>query len=107
MSYDMQLVINTGGEHPARVTECRSPTYNLSEMFSLALGGPMREVLDGKKAHDVIGILEKATASMKRAPAKYKKLNPPNGWGSYEGALESLCWLLEMCKEHPLATVQI
>ena len=107
MSYDMQLVINTGGERPAAVTKCKSPTYNLAPMFALALGGSMREVLDEKKAHSVIGVLEKATVSMKRAPAKYKKLNPPNGWGSYEGALESLCWLLEMCKEHPLATVQI
>lgn len=107
MSYDMQLVIDTGGQYPAAVTECKSPTYNLGPMFALALGGSMRKVLDGKKAHSVICVLEKATASMKRAPAKYKKLNPPNGWGSYEGALESLCWLLEMCKEHPLATVQI
>ena len=107
MSYDIELVIDTGGARPAAVTECQSPTYNLGPMFSLALGGNIREVLHGRQAFDVIPLLDKATAAMRRAPAKFKKLNPANGWGSYEGALESLCWLLEACKEHPLATVQI
>lgn len=106
MSYDIRLVIDTGGEHPAPVTECKSPTYNLSEMFEEALGCPIRE-LSGQKAADVIPLLEKATIAMRKAPAKFKKLNPPNGWGSYEGALESLCWLLEVCQEHPKATVEI
>ena len=106
MSYDIRLVINTGGARPAPVTECRSPTYNLYAMFVLALGCPIRE-LHGKQAGDVIPLLEKATKAMRRAPAKFKKLNPENGWGSYEGALNSLCWLLEVCQEHPLATVEI
>lgn len=106
MSYDIRLVINTGGEHPAPVTDCRSPTYNLYDMFKLALGCPIRD-LHGRVAADVIPILEGAIKSMKRTPAKFKKLNPPNGWGSYEGALESLCWLHEMCTNHPLATVEI
>lgn len=106
MSYDIRLVINTGGKYPASVTECKSPTYNLGPMFALALGKPIREI-EGQTAADVIPLLEKATAAMKRAPAKFKKLNPENGWGSYEGALESLCWLLEMCQEHPLAMVEV
>ena len=106
MSYDIQLSIDTGGERKARVTECRSPTYNLAAMFALALGRPIRS-LDGMLAGDVIPVLEAATLAMHSDPAKFRALNPPNGWGSYEGALESLCWLLEMCKEHPKAKVEI
>ena len=107
MSYDIRLVINTGGKYLAAVTECKSPTYNLEPMFALALGGNIREVLHGIKAADAVPLLEKATKAMKRTPAKFKKLNPENGWGTYEGAVNSLCWLLEVCKEHPLATVEI
>ena len=106
MSYDLCLRMDTGGKYPAAVTETKSPTYNLCAMFALALGQPIRE-LDGMLAADAVPILEKATAAMKKAPAKFKKLNPPNGWGSYEGALESLCWLLEMCQEHPKAMVSV
>ena len=106
MSYDIHLVIDTGGEYAARVTECRSPTYNLGPMFALALGHPIRD-LAGQLAKDVTPTLQAAIKSMKAKPAKFKKLNPANGWGSYEGAVSSLEWLLEVCKEHPLATVEI
>lgn len=106
MSYDIQLVIDTGGKRKARVTECRSPTYNLSKMFAVALGRPIRS-LDGMLADDVIPILEVATVAMHEDPDKFKAFNPENGWGNYEDALKSLCWLLEMCKEHPKATVEI
>ena len=106
MSYDLCLRIDTGAKYPPRVTETRCPTYNLYDMFALALGRPIRD-LDGMLAADAVPILKKATASMKKAPAKFKRLNPVNGWGSYEGALESLCWLLEVCQEHPKATVSV
>ena len=106
MSYDIRLVIDTGGEFPASVTETQSPTYNLSEMFKLALGKPIRE-LDGQLASDVIPVLRTAIAAMEDKPATFNKLNPPNGWGDYGGALNSLRWLLEQCLQHPKATVQI
>lgn len=106
MSYDIRLVINTGGKHPAAVTECKSPTYNLCVMFKEALGCPIRE-LDGRVAGDIVQRLKTATAEMKKYPDKFRDLNPPNGWGNYEGALESLCWLLEVCQKHPLALVEI
>ena len=106
MSYDIRLVIDTGGEFPASVTETNSPTYNLSEMFNLALGRPIRE-LDGQLASDVIPVLRTAIAAMEDKPEKFKKLNPANGWGSYSGALDSLRWLLEQCLQHPKSTVKI
>jgi hypothetical protein len=75
-------------------------------MFKLALGMPIRQ-LHGMTAGDAVPILQKAGLEMKRRPAKFKKLNPANGWGDYEGALETLGWLMEVCQEHPLATVEI
>lgn len=106
MSYDLCLRMDTGSKYPPPVTEVRCPTYNLHDMFALALGRPIRE-LDGMLAADAVALLTKATQAMKKSPAKFKRLNPKNGWGTYEGALASLCWLLEMCLEHPKATVSV
>lgn len=114
MSYDVELVIDTGGEYPATVTECRSPTYNLAPMFREALGIPMSAHadsggghLDGMLARDALPILNRAIERMCSEPDRFRALNPPNGWGSYEGALEFLRWLREQCENHPKATVRV
>lgn len=106
MSYDLRLVIDTGGKYPALVTDIMSPTYNLREMFELSLGMPIKQ-LEDKLANDAAPIILAAINAMKKSPAKFKKLNPPNGWGNYEQALNSLEWLHEMCIENPKATVKI
>lgn len=106
MSYDIRLEIDTGGEEMARVTETRSPTYNLSEMFEAALGQPISS-LRGMSASKCAPIVRRAVERMKERPDVYRAYNPPNGWGSYEGAVESLSWLLEQCEAHPKATVHI
>ena len=106
MSYDIRLEIDTGGESPASVTEWKSPTYNLGPMFSLALGEAIRS-LDGKTGEDCKPILRRGIAFMQDKPNECKKLEPENGWGSYEGAFETLVWLLEQCCNHPKAMVKI
>ena len=37
---------------------------------------------------------------------KYEKLNPENGWGDYEGALEFTCSLLAACVKYPEGVVR-
>ena len=106
MSYDIALYIDTGGKQFARVTEMRNPTYNLHDMFALALGCRIRDLQD-RKAAECIPVLQAAIRQMRRTPARFKKLNPSNGWGDYEGALNTLDWLLEECLQHPKATVYI
>lgn len=106
MSYDLCLVIDTGGNFPARVTDTRSPTYNLHDMFALALGMPIRSLAE-RQASDAAPIILAGIMAMRKSPAKFKKLNPPNGWGNYDDALKSLEWLHEMCVEHPKSTVSI
>lgn len=106
MSYDIRLVIDTGGSELTAVTKTLCPTYNLRPMFYLALGHPLSH-LQGRKAHDLIEILNVAIKKMKDFPAEFKKLNPPNGWGSHEIAVETLEQLLEMCKKHPLASFEM
>ena len=106
MSYDIWLEIDVGADAPHELTNTHSPTYNLHDMFELALGGPMRE-LDGKTGAECAPVLRAAVAQMRRTPARFKKLNPPNGWGSYEGAVATLGWLLSKCLAFPKATVRV
>lgn len=106
MSYDIRLVIDTGGEYPAAVTETISPTYNLAPMFAEALGRRIRD-LDGMPAAEVAPLVAAALALMEADPERFRALNPPNGWGSYESAVRALTWLRDACAEHPKATVQV
>lgn len=57
------------------------------------------------KAAQMIPILEAGIANMEREPAKYRLLNPENGWGSYDTFLPWLRRYLEACREHPEADV--
>ena len=106
MSYDCRLVIDTGGRVPASVTEWLNPTYNLGPMFEAALGSPLYE-LDGQLAAKAAPVLAQAIASMRLEPGRFEALNPPNGWGTYEDALEFLETFLSHCVAHPKATVKI
>lgn len=106
MSYDVWLEIDTGGEYPHRVTDSMDPTYNLGPMFAAALGRPIRS-LTGMSAAEALPVLRGAIAAMQADPARFKALNPPNGWGDYTGALDFMEWFASVCADHPKAMVHI
>lgn len=59
------------------------------------------------KAGQLIPLLEKGLAKLKKAPAKYKKLNAPNGWGSYTNFVPFVERYLTACRENPDADVKV
>lgn len=63
--------------------------------------------LHGAPCVEAAGALRAAIGRMDADPAKYKALNPANGWGSADSAREDLVWLLEQCQRHPKATIYI
>lgn len=40
-------------------------------------------------------------------PERYKKFNPKNGWGNYEGLVRFVENYLEACNKYPEATIEI
>ena len=50
----------------------------------------------------VLGIID-----MQNKPDEYKLLNPKNGWGDYDGALEFLVDFLVACDQHPKSIVGV
>ena len=58
-------------------------------------------------AGDILPALVKGYEELKSNPDKYKKLNPDNGWGSYDGLLSFVYEYMGACDKHPLASIWI
>ena len=82
----------------------RSPTYNLREMWTSA-GLPFDEEIGGKRVAELLPKLEAGLAELLRDPTKYRAMNPPNGWGTYEGLVEVVESAIEAAKQYPDAIV--
>lgn len=70
-------------------------TFNVSPMFRLALGKSGIKQLNDLSRKECIELLESGIEHMEQNQETYKKLNPENGWGNYEGALDVLVKILE------------
>ena len=108
MSYDVGLEINTGGEYPASVGGDHNYTYNVAKMFGAAFacdkGLCVIHNLTGAEGRLwLVGAIDYMEAHMD----KMRDMNPPNGWGDAEGALEFLRKILADCTDHPLASIRI
>lgn len=102
MSYDITLV-----KIKRKVkADVGNYTSNVSQMWATALGCSLSE-LHGMPASECIPSLETAVADMEAFPHKYLPMNPDNGWGNYQGALEYLQTLLIACKKHQNTIIDI
>jgi hypothetical protein len=106
VSYDLYLRIDTGGEEPATVCSVGNCTSNVVGMWAEALGYPLAD-LDGRLADDAIPDLRRAAWNMANNPDTYRAIEPPNGWGNYDGARDYLVSILAGCLEHPKATIGV
>lgn len=112
MSIDIYLSINTG-KHMHVMVEVGNYTHNCQPMWWLALAeGAHVEMslcdFDGMAADKASPLLELAVAHMRAEENRdrYVDLNPSNGWGDYETALEYLNAFYEACVEHPLCIIE-
>jgi len=88
-------------------------TYNLSEMYYLAIKNAWLEemmwehkwslgwYLNWKKMKDLKEFLIKLRNELESNPIEYKKLNPKNGWWSYDWLLKNLNKLIVAANECP------
>jgi len=85
-------------------------THNLGEMAKAAgiyrcLWRPQENGY--QYAEEIIEPLEKGLALLRSDPERFKKFNPPNGWGSYEVLVHFVENCLQACKENPDAEITI
>lgn len=84
-------------------------THNLGRMAREAgLYEPLwrPEEIHINRAGDLVSVLEEGLTKLKADPDRFRKFNPENGWGDYEGLVRFVESYLEACKETPNATVR-
>ena len=91
MSLDIYLVC----PHCETTVTSQNITHNVSPMWVKAGCFDALYESNGKLASWSLPALEAAIIAMKADPDGFRALNPANGWGSYEGALE---WLEKWTK---------
>lgn len=79
-------------------------THNLGKMANEAgiykhLWRP--EEINISKAGQLIEPLQVGLELLRSDPERFRKLNPSNGWGTYEGLVEFVEKYLKACQEYP------
>lgn len=82
-------------------------THNLTPMWKEAGVYVALYNSEGMEANEVISVLVDGLIDMTKHPDKYKKLNSPNGWGTYDNAVRWLAELIERFKENPDGVIEV
>jgi hypothetical protein len=110
MSIDIDLIIHTGKDF-AVVFEVGNMTHNVQPMWRKAIKTTSDRDMNlcdfnSWVAFNACGILEKALEHMQYNENEYTPLNPSNGWGDYDSAVEYLESFLVACKNHPACIIR-
>lgn len=83
-------------------------TYNLADMYYKCIDKELGlEKLDGLSSKEALPIVKRAIEDMIENKEEYEKLNPSNGWGSYDGLLRDLRNLKESCEQIPDGVIEV
>ena len=114
MSYDAYMRIDTGGEYLATVCEIGNMTSNVSPMWRRAISAATGQEmgladLEGKTGAEIAPILNKALGHIcdPANATEYRAMNPSNGWGDVNSAVQYLRAILDACNQHPKAMLYI
>lgn len=85
-------------------------THNLGKMAKeagvyMALWRP--DELGITHAHQLIPLLAEGLTRLEAEPERFKRYNPSNGWGTYDGLVRLVREYLAACQEHPDAVVEV
>lgn len=101
-----------GAEHKCNreVFDWSGLTHNLTAMANAAgiyqhIWCP--EELGIAKAAALVEPLRAGLDKLQVAPDFYKRHNPENGWGSFEGLVEFVEQYLAACEQYPHATIEV
>jgi hypothetical protein len=85
-------------------------THNLGDMAKAAdvympLWRP--DEIKIAKAHQLKPLLIRGLATLLDDPDGFKRFNPANGWGDYDGLVSFMVAYAKACAEHPSADVAV
>lgn len=91
-------------------------THNLGKMASAVNVGEGRTLYDilwrpdehgYVYAREITQMLKEGFNILVDSPEEYKRYNPENGWGSYEGLVNFVYNYLEACRDNPDAELRV
>lgn len=104
MSYDIYLYVDGGAGNGVCAFD-RNYTSNVAPMWREA-GADLAQ-MDGMPAWRAIDCLTAAVEMMRAYPDDYRKMEPDNGWGSYDGCLQLLSEIKDACEKYPKAWLSV
>lgn len=103
----MSLDINITAKRETEIYEA-NVTYNLADMYYKCIDKDKGfRKLDGMNCKEALPIIENAIKDMLNNADEYRKLNPKNGWGSYEGLLKVLQEMRSCCESNLDGSINI
>ena len=103
----MSLNINITAKREVEIYE-RDVTYYLADMYYKCIDKEKGfKKLDGMNCKEALPIINNAIQDMLNNADEYRKLNPKNGWGSYEGLLKTLQEMRNCCESNPDGTINV
>lgn len=81
-------------------------TYNLADIYYKCIDGGFN-ALNEITCKEALPILNKAIENMLENEKEYRKLEPCNGWGTYDGLLEELRELRTCCEDNPDGIIEV
>lgn len=83
-------------------------TYNLSDMYYRCVDKEKGlKLFDNMSCKEALPILQKAIEDLIDNKDEYEKLNPENGWGSYEHLLGTFLDMRKCCIDNPDGIIEL
>jgi len=87
-------------KHSGERTTGHNITHNVEPMWRTA-GAPLTGKDEGETGACLLPDLRAAIEAMLTEPERFRKMNSPNGWGTYEGCLRFLFRVAWEAADHP------
>ena len=102
MSWGVDIVVDHGDGYKTRIEVVDGHTYNLTPMWRKAsVVAESTSELHGRSCREMQPVLINALKAAWSDPSSFRELDPPNGWGDFDGFLTILTRLARLCHEHP------
>jgi len=106
MSWGVDIVVEHGDGYRTVIDVVDGHTYNLNRMWRWSGACRYPRDFDGRRCDELAPVLAAALADALAHPDDYRAMNPPNGWGDYEGFVEILGRFAELTSLHPRGVVR-
>lgn len=96
--------LRTTTVYDANITHNLAPMAREAGLYD-ALWQP--DTIGAKQAADLREPLTRGLGALLRDPERFKRLNPPNGWGAYDDLVKAVRDYLQACLNNPDAAVSV